>query len=208
MESNPKSRCITNRPAHSLQRSGEEFESHEDVAWEGAFEIASEFCREAEPGVVIGVSDNDDDAFAGVAKEIEAGSDQRRADAALLVGGRNGDRCKGDGRNFGGKHPGEENVAGDFGVDLRHKGDEDGAFIAQAVYEGGFIGLAKGRFIDGVNGVAVGGSLGADEHRFDGSVRRMDEFPGFMRQAANRIAAGDQATPGVEGHVFDGADGS
>jgi mannose-6-phosphate isomerase-like protein (cupin superfamily) len=36
----------------------------------------------------------------------------------------------------------------------------------------------------------------------------MNEFPEFMRTAANRIAPGDQATPGVEGYVFDGVDGS
>ena len=36
----------------------------------------------------------------------------------------------------------------------------------------------------------------------------MDAFPEFMRHPANRIAVGDQATPGVEGYVFDGADGS
>jgi mannose-6-phosphate isomerase-like protein (cupin superfamily) len=36
----------------------------------------------------------------------------------------------------------------------------------------------------------------------------MREFPEFMKNAANRIAAGSQATPGVEGYVFDGADGS
>jgi mannose-6-phosphate isomerase-like protein (cupin superfamily) len=33
----------------------------------------------------------------------------------------------------------------------------------------------------------------------------MDEFPAFMRQAANRIAGGEEATPG--GHVFDAVDG-
>ena len=36
----------------------------------------------------------------------------------------------------------------------------------------------------------------------------MDSFPEFMRNPANRIAASEQATPGVEGYVFDGADGS
>lgn len=36
----------------------------------------------------------------------------------------------------------------------------------------------------------------------------MDDFPEFMRAAANRIATQSQATPGVEGYVFDGADGS
>jgi hypothetical protein len=36
----------------------------------------------------------------------------------------------------------------------------------------------------------------------------MDEFPEFMKQAANRIATSSQATPGVEGYVFDGQDGS
>jgi quercetin dioxygenase-like cupin family protein len=36
----------------------------------------------------------------------------------------------------------------------------------------------------------------------------MNGFPGFMKHPANRIAAIDQATPGVEGYVFEGADGS
>ena len=36
----------------------------------------------------------------------------------------------------------------------------------------------------------------------------MSEFPEFMKNAANRIAASSQATAGVEGYVFDGADGS
>jgi len=36
----------------------------------------------------------------------------------------------------------------------------------------------------------------------------MNDFPEFMRAAANRIAVASQATPGVEGYVFDGADGS
>ena len=36
----------------------------------------------------------------------------------------------------------------------------------------------------------------------------MTEFPAFMKKAANRIATGNQATPGVEGYVFDGVDGS
>jgi len=35
----------------------------------------------------------------------------------------------------------------------------------------------------------------------------MNDFPKFMKSPANRIAAGSQATPGVEGYVFDGADG-
>lgn len=36
----------------------------------------------------------------------------------------------------------------------------------------------------------------------------MDNFPNFMKSPANRIATSQQATPGVEGYVFDGADGS
>jgi quercetin dioxygenase-like cupin family protein len=36
----------------------------------------------------------------------------------------------------------------------------------------------------------------------------MDEFPEFMRRPANLIRAADQHTPGIEGYVFDGADGS
>ncbi len=36
----------------------------------------------------------------------------------------------------------------------------------------------------------------------------MDNFPEFMRQASNRISAKSQYTPGIEGYVFDGIDGS
>ena len=36
----------------------------------------------------------------------------------------------------------------------------------------------------------------------------MDSFPEFMRKPANRIVRSNQATPGVEGYVFDGADQS
>jgi mannose-6-phosphate isomerase-like protein (cupin superfamily) len=36
----------------------------------------------------------------------------------------------------------------------------------------------------------------------------MRDFPDFMKHPSNRIAKSEQATPGVEGYVFDGADGS
>lgn len=36
----------------------------------------------------------------------------------------------------------------------------------------------------------------------------MDNFPDFMRHPSNRIATAHQATPGAEGFIFDGADGS
>jgi quercetin dioxygenase-like cupin family protein len=36
----------------------------------------------------------------------------------------------------------------------------------------------------------------------------MNDFPEFMKHPANRIATTNQATPGVEGYVFDGIDGS
>jgi mannose-6-phosphate isomerase-like protein (cupin superfamily) len=36
----------------------------------------------------------------------------------------------------------------------------------------------------------------------------MDDFPLFMKHPANRIAKTNQATPGVEGYVFDGVEGS
>jgi len=35
----------------------------------------------------------------------------------------------------------------------------------------------------------------------------MKDFPELMQHPANRIATSEQATPGVEGYVFDGADG-
>ena len=34
------------------------------------------------------------------------------------------------------------------------------------------------------------------------------EFPEFMQRPVNRVAVSAQATPGVEGYVFDGVDGS
>ena len=36
----------------------------------------------------------------------------------------------------------------------------------------------------------------------------MNAFPEFMRNPANRIVRSNQATPGVEGYVFDGTDQS
>jgi quercetin dioxygenase-like cupin family protein len=36
----------------------------------------------------------------------------------------------------------------------------------------------------------------------------MNDFPEFMKAPANKIAASNQATPGVEGYVFDGTEGS
>ena len=36
----------------------------------------------------------------------------------------------------------------------------------------------------------------------------MRKFPASMMHPANRIASGTQNTPGIEGFVFDGADGS
>jgi mannose-6-phosphate isomerase-like protein (cupin superfamily) len=34
------------------------------------------------------------------------------------------------------------------------------------------------------------------------------DFPKFMKSAANRIATSSQSTPGVEGYVYDGTDGT
>jgi mannose-6-phosphate isomerase-like protein (cupin superfamily) len=36
----------------------------------------------------------------------------------------------------------------------------------------------------------------------------MNDFPEFMRNPSNRIASQAQYTPGIEGYVFDGIDGS
>jgi quercetin dioxygenase-like cupin family protein len=36
----------------------------------------------------------------------------------------------------------------------------------------------------------------------------MEDFPQFMKRAVNRIPSPNQSTRGVEGYVFDGADGS
>ena len=45
-------------------------------------------------------------------------------------------------------------------------------------------------------------------HVAQGYRGSMKEFPAFIKQLANRIAVDSQSTPGVEGYVFDGADGS
>ena len=36
----------------------------------------------------------------------------------------------------------------------------------------------------------------------------MNQFPDFMKNAVNRVAAAAQHTAGIEGYVFDGADGT
>ena len=36
----------------------------------------------------------------------------------------------------------------------------------------------------------------------------MKDFPEFMRNPANKVDSESQYTPGIEGYVFDGADGS
>jgi quercetin dioxygenase-like cupin family protein len=36
----------------------------------------------------------------------------------------------------------------------------------------------------------------------------MNEFPEFMKSPLNRVSSKSQFTPGIEGYVFDGADGS
>jgi mannose-6-phosphate isomerase-like protein (cupin superfamily) len=48
----------------------------------------------------------------------------------------------------------------------------------------------------------------ASETIQQGAFAAMKEFPKFMKHPANRIATSSQSTPGVEGYVFDGADGS
>lgn len=35
----------------------------------------------------------------------------------------------------------------------------------------------------------------------------MSDFPAFMKQPKNRIPASAQSTPGIEGYVYEGADG-
>jgi hypothetical protein len=52
------------------------------------------------------------------------------------------------------------------------------------------------------NTEAVGSPITAME------LAMMGDLPAFMKQPANRIAAASQHTEGVEGYVFDGADGS
>lgn len=46
------------------------------------------------------------------------------------------------------------------------------------------------------------------DHHWCVNILSMNAFPDFMKNRANRIARSNQATPGVEGYVFDGKDGS
>src|SRR5262249_42093405 len=48
----------------------------------------------------------------------------------------------------------------------------------------------------------------ACHQRGAGGSQEMHDFPKFMKSAANRIALSSQSTPGVEGYVHDGADGT
>ena len=53
--------------------------------------------------------------------------------------------------------------------------------------------------------------MAGPEQRFNDNVKGlflMKDFPEFMKHQKNRIATSSQSTPGVEGYVFDGADGS
>ena len=36
----------------------------------------------------------------------------------------------------------------------------------------------------------------------------MNEFPEFMKNPLNKVSSKSQYTPGIEGYVYDGADGS
>jgi quercetin dioxygenase-like cupin family protein len=56
--------------------------------------------------------------------------------------------------------------------------------------------------------VGVCNAIVEDRKKGSGECKALETFPEFMKSPANRIASGDQATPWVEGYVFDGADGS
>jgi len=56
--------------------------------------------------------------------------------------------------------------------------------------------------------VEVCKSILEDRKKGSDECKALESFPEFMKSPANRIASGDQATPWVEGYVFDGADGS
>ena len=49
---------------------------------------------------------------------------------------------------------------------------------------------------------------GQPGHQVGARIAVMNDFPMFMKNAANRIATANNATSGVKGYVFDGADGS
>lgn len=57
-------------------------------------------------------------------------------------------------------------------------------------------------------GVSEPGSTTDNSLQEGFEVFPMTHFPRFMKQSANRIASASQHTPGIEGYVFDGVDGS
>ena len=56
-------------------------------------------------------------------------------------------------------------------------------------------------------GFEIAGSRQANLHSC-ANILAMNAFPEFMKHPGNRISRSNQATPGVEGYVFDGTDGS
>ena len=56
--------------------------------------------------------------------------------------------------------------------------------------------------------VEVCNAILQDRKKDSDEGKARDAFPEFMKSPANRIASGDQATPWIEGYVFDGVDRS
>ena len=76
---------ISRLPANPIQSARAEFHRHEGVGRERAFERACLPAGEAEARIVIGMAENDDDAFTPPSQQIEAMPDQSSTDALALM---------------------------------------------------------------------------------------------------------------------------
>ena len=112
--------CITDRAFDSAQGAVGKFQGHEGIWGKRAFQHAGFVWGEAEAGVVVCVSEHENDSFAPLAEFGQAAADQLAANGLDLVCGQDGHGGQGNGwygavLGFDG-HAGEEDVADDFVV--------------------------------------------------------------------------------------------
>jgi len=76
----------------SLQGASEEFKRHECLRGERTGQMAGLLAREAKSGIVVFVSEHDDETFTCVAEASQTKTNQPAPDVAALMLGQNGHR--------------------------------------------------------------------------------------------------------------------
>ena len=124
---------------------------------------------EAEPAVVPGAPQQNDDGVAVFLAPVQGIPHQLAADALVLIIGQDGQGRQGQGRV--GDLPvhdlngGEEKVAHRFLVLLGHQGKvgEKVCLFPQLVHQPGFVRPAEGQLVDVAHGAVLGAGLGAED---------------------------------------------